>query len=150
MPIVTASAPDLAPKTWYGMPAYYRDGKVVCFFQPADKFKARYATFGFNDSAKLDDGGDVADLLGADEADGRRREEDRRAREEGGELMIASLQVTTIYVLDKDEALDFYVNKLGLEVGDDFKQGSYRWLTVRVPGDAVHRDLTRGARPAAP
>ena len=51
--------------------------------------------------------------------------------------MISSLQVTTIYVLDKDEALDFYVNKLGLEVGDDFKQGSYRWLTVRVPGDAV-------------
>jgi len=49
--------------------------------------------------------------------------------------MITSLQVTTIYVLDKDEALDFYVNKLGLEVGDDFKQGSYRWLTVRVPGD---------------
>ncbi len=49
--------------------------------------------------------------------------------------MIKSLQVTTIYVLDKDEALDFYVNKLGLEVGDDFKQGSYRWLTVRVPGE---------------
>ncbi len=50
--------------------------------------------------------------------------------------MIKNLQVTTIYVLDKDEALDFYVNKLGLEVGDDFKQGSYRWLTVRVPGEA--------------
>jgi catechol 2,3-dioxygenase-like lactoylglutathione lyase family enzyme len=49
--------------------------------------------------------------------------------------MITKIQVTTIYVLDKDEALDFYVNKLGLEVGDDFKQGSYRWLTVRVPGD---------------
>jgi catechol 2,3-dioxygenase-like lactoylglutathione lyase family enzyme len=48
--------------------------------------------------------------------------------------MIARLNVTTIYVLDKDEALDFYVNKLGLEVGQDFKQGSYRWLTVRVPG----------------
>jgi catechol 2,3-dioxygenase-like lactoylglutathione lyase family enzyme len=48
--------------------------------------------------------------------------------------MITKLHVTTIYVLDKDEALDFYVNKLGLEVGDDFKQGSYRWLTVRVPG----------------
>ena len=48
--------------------------------------------------------------------------------------MIANLHVTTIYVLDKDEALDFYVNKLGLEVGQDFKQGSYRWLTVRVPG----------------
>jgi catechol 2,3-dioxygenase-like lactoylglutathione lyase family enzyme len=48
--------------------------------------------------------------------------------------VIKNLHVTTIYVLDKDEALDFYVNKLGLEVGDDFKQGDYRWLTVRVPG----------------
>ena len=50
--------------------------------------------------------------------------------------MIKNLNVTTIFVLDKDEALDFYVNKLGLEVGQDFTQGSYRWLTVRVPGDA--------------
>jgi len=50
--------------------------------------------------------------------------------------MISNLSVTTIYVLDKDEALDFYVNKLGLELGQDFTQGSYRWLTVRVPGDA--------------
>jgi uncharacterized protein YdhG (YjbR/CyaY superfamily) len=54
--VIRASAPDLSPKTWYGMPAYARDGKVVCFFQAADKFKARYATFGFNDDAKLDDG----------------------------------------------------------------------------------------------
>ena len=54
--IVTANAPDLAPKTWYGMPAYAKDGKIVAFFQPADKFKARYATFGFNDDANLDDG----------------------------------------------------------------------------------------------
>ena len=54
--VVTASAPDLSPKTYYGMPAYARDGKVVCFFQPADKFKARYATFGFNDDANLDEG----------------------------------------------------------------------------------------------
>jgi uncharacterized protein YdhG (YjbR/CyaY superfamily) len=54
--IVTANAPSLAPKTWYGMPAYAKDGNVVCFFQPADKFKARYATFGFNDRAKLDEG----------------------------------------------------------------------------------------------
>ena len=54
--IVTAGAPDLMPKTWYGMPAYARDGKVVCFFQSADKFKARYATFGFSDEANLDDG----------------------------------------------------------------------------------------------
>jgi uncharacterized protein YdhG (YjbR/CyaY superfamily) len=54
--IVSASAPELMPKTWYGMPAYARDGKVLCFFQAADKFKARYATFGFDDQANLDDG----------------------------------------------------------------------------------------------
>jgi uncharacterized protein YdhG (YjbR/CyaY superfamily) len=54
--IVTANAPALVPKTWYGMPAYARAGKVVCFFQSADKFKARYATFGFNDDANLDEG----------------------------------------------------------------------------------------------
>ena len=54
--IVTASAPDLWPKTWYGMPAYAREGKVVCFFTPASKFKERYATFGFNATANLDDG----------------------------------------------------------------------------------------------
>jgi uncharacterized protein YdhG (YjbR/CyaY superfamily) len=52
----TKTAPDLMPKTWYGMPAYARDGKIVCFFQSAAKFGARYATFGFNDTAKLDDG----------------------------------------------------------------------------------------------
>jgi uncharacterized protein YdhG (YjbR/CyaY superfamily) len=72
--IVTASAPELSPKTWYGMPAYARDGKIVCFFQSADKFKARYATFGFNDSANLDEGTmwptsfALKDLTGADEA----------------------------------------------------------------------------------
>ena len=54
--LIKASAPALSPKTWYGMPAYAKDGKIVCFFQPADKFKARYATFGFNDDANLDDG----------------------------------------------------------------------------------------------
>jgi uncharacterized protein YdhG (YjbR/CyaY superfamily) len=54
--VIKASAPSLESKTWYGMPAYAKDGKIVCFFQPADKFKARYATFGFNDDAKLDDG----------------------------------------------------------------------------------------------
>jgi uncharacterized protein YdhG (YjbR/CyaY superfamily) len=54
--IVTASAPALAPKTWYGMPAYAKDGKVVCFFQSGQKFKTRYATFGFSDEAKLDEG----------------------------------------------------------------------------------------------
>ena len=54
--IVKASAPDLAPRTWYGMPAYAKEGKVVCFFQAAHKFKARYATFGFSDAANLDEG----------------------------------------------------------------------------------------------
>jgi uncharacterized protein YdhG (YjbR/CyaY superfamily) len=54
--IIKASAPALSPKTWYGMPAYARDGKVVCFFQPAQKFSTRYATFGFNDTANLDEG----------------------------------------------------------------------------------------------
>ncbi|MBB3730020.1 iron chaperone [Nonomuraea dietziae] len=54
--IVTASAPALTPKLWYGMPAYAKDGKVVCFFQSAEKFKARYATIGFNDIATLDEG----------------------------------------------------------------------------------------------
>ena len=54
--IVTATAPDLWPKTWYGMPAYARDGKVVCFFQSAEKFDSRYATLGFSDTATLDDG----------------------------------------------------------------------------------------------
>src|SRR6266545_6756686 len=54
--IVTANAPDLWPKTWYGMPAYARDGKLICFFKAADKFKSRYATFGFEENARLDDG----------------------------------------------------------------------------------------------
>ena len=54
--IITANAPALLPKTWYGMPAYARDGDVVCYFQAAAKFKARYATFGFNDRANLDEG----------------------------------------------------------------------------------------------
>jgi hypothetical protein len=72
--LITASAPELAPKTWYGMPAYARDGKVVCFFQSADKFKARYATFGFSDEANLDEGAmwptafALTELTAADEA----------------------------------------------------------------------------------
>ena len=72
--IVKASAPDLWPKTWYGMPAYAKDGKVVCFFQSAQKFDARYASFGFNDSANLDEGSmwptsfALTELTAADEA----------------------------------------------------------------------------------
>jgi uncharacterized protein YdhG (YjbR/CyaY superfamily) len=72
--IVKASAPALSPKTWYGMPAYAKDGKVVCFFTPASKFSSRYATFGFNDTANLDDGAmwptafALTELTAADEA----------------------------------------------------------------------------------
>jgi uncharacterized protein YdhG (YjbR/CyaY superfamily) len=72
--IVKASAPALSPKTWYGMPAYARDGKVVCFFQAAQKFNARYATFGFTDDANLDEGAmwptsfALTELTAADEA----------------------------------------------------------------------------------
>ncbi|MEV0291042.1 MULTISPECIES: DUF1801 domain-containing protein [unclassified Kribbella] len=54
--IIKDAAPELSPKLWYGMPAYYKDGKNVCFFQSAGKFKSRYSTFGFNDPANLDDG----------------------------------------------------------------------------------------------
>ena len=72
--IVTASAPALSPRTWYGMPAYAKDGKVVCFFQSAQKFDSRYATFGFSDQANLDEGAvwptsfAVKELTAADEA----------------------------------------------------------------------------------
>lgn len=54
--LILSTAPQLAPKTWYGMPAYHRDGSIICFFQSAGKFKARYATLGFTDKANLDDG----------------------------------------------------------------------------------------------
>jgi hypothetical protein len=54
--IITAAAPDLSPKTWYGMPAYAKDDEIVCFYKSADKFKSRYATFGFEEAANLDDG----------------------------------------------------------------------------------------------
>jgi len=72
--IIKASAPALSPRTWYGMPAYAKDGKVVCFFQSAQKFKTRYATFGFNDTANLDEGTmwpvafALTELTAADEA----------------------------------------------------------------------------------
>ena len=71
--LVTESAPELAPRTWYGMPAYGRDGKVVCYFKAAAKFKSRYAQFGFEDAATLDDGTvwptvfAITDLTEADE-----------------------------------------------------------------------------------
>jgi hypothetical protein len=72
--IIQASAPVLSPRTWYGMPAYAKNGKIVCFFQPAQKFKTRYSTLGFNDPAHLDDGAmwpiayALTELTAADEA----------------------------------------------------------------------------------
>jgi hypothetical protein len=72
--LIKASAPALSPRTWYGMPAYAKDGKVVCFFQSAQKFKTRYATFGFSDAANLDEGAiwptafALTELTAADEA----------------------------------------------------------------------------------
>jgi uncharacterized protein YdhG (YjbR/CyaY superfamily) len=72
--VIKASAPALSPKLWYGMPGYAKDGKVVCFFQAAQKFKSRYATFGFNDTANLDEGTmwptafALTELTAADEA----------------------------------------------------------------------------------
>jgi uncharacterized protein YdhG (YjbR/CyaY superfamily) len=72
--IVTASAPALSPKTWYGMPAYAKDGKVVCYFQSAQRFNSRYATFGFSDEANIDEGAmwptsfALKELTAADEA----------------------------------------------------------------------------------
>ena len=81
--IVAASAPALSPKTWYGMPAYAKDGKVVCFFQSAQKFKTRYATLGFSDAANLDKGTlwpvafALKELTAADEARWRARRRKR-------------------------------------------------------------------------
>jgi uncharacterized protein YdhG (YjbR/CyaY superfamily) len=72
--VVTVAAPALSPKTWYGMPAYAKDGKILCYFQSAGKFKSRYATFGFSDEANLDDGAmwptsfALKELTAADEA----------------------------------------------------------------------------------
>jgi uncharacterized protein YdhG (YjbR/CyaY superfamily) len=72
--LIKASAPALSPRLWYGMPAYAKDGKVVCFFTPASKFNSRYATFGFNDAANLDEGAmwptafALTELTAADEA----------------------------------------------------------------------------------
>jgi len=72
--VITTAVPSLSPRTWYGMPAYAKDGKILCHFQPADKFKTRYATLGFSDEARLDDGRlwpvayAVTELTPADEA----------------------------------------------------------------------------------
>ena len=84
--IVKAIAPDLSPKTWYGMPAYARDGKVVCFFQSAEKFESRYATLRLQRRGEPRQGRHVADLVRAEGIDRRRRGEDQGAGEESGEL----------------------------------------------------------------
>ena len=84
--IIKASARTLSPRLWYGMPAYAKNGKVVCFFQSARKFKTRYATLGFMHEANLDEGAMWPTAFAREGADRRRRGKDRRARAESGEL----------------------------------------------------------------
>ena len=88
--IIKASAPALSPKTWYGMPAYAKGDKVVCFFQSAQKFKSRYATFGFSDEANLDEGAMWPTSFALKELTAAEEAKDRRAREESGELRQSS------------------------------------------------------------
>ena len=99
--IIKDSAPTLSPKTWYGMPAYAKDDKVVCFFQSAEKFKARYATFGFNDAANLDKGAMWPSCLRPEGVDRHRRGEDRRTREEGSALSRPSPNVADSHDLTR-------------------------------------------------
>ena len=84
--IIAAHAPTLEPRTWYGMPAYARNGAVVCFFQSAQKFKSRYATLGFSDKAVLDDGRMWATAFALKGTWRRRRDPHPRAAEKSGEL----------------------------------------------------------------
>ena len=84
--IIERTAPSLKPRLWYGMPAYAEDGKVLCFFQSAAKFKARYATFGFEETAALDDGAMSAHLVRSHRARRRGRSQNRGARQEGARL----------------------------------------------------------------
>jgi hypothetical protein len=84
--IVKATAPELAPKTWYGMPAYAKDGKIVCFFQSAQKFKTRYATLGFSDQAQPRRRRHVAGHLRPRKADQSRRETNRRPHRASSQL----------------------------------------------------------------
>jgi uncharacterized protein YdhG (YjbR/CyaY superfamily) len=90
--IVMAAVPDLAPKTYYGMPAYAKDGNVICWFKNASKFKTRYATFEFSDKANLDEGAMWPTTYALTGVDGRRRGKDRRPSEEGGELRTGARQ----------------------------------------------------------
>ena len=84
--IVLKTAPALVPRTFYGMPAYARDGKVICFFQAKSKFKVRYSTLGFQPDARLDNGTHVAGRIRGDGADAGERDADRRAGEAGRRL----------------------------------------------------------------
>ena len=84
--IVTAAAPELAPKTWYGMPAYAKDGKWSCYFKPAAKFKMRYATLGFEDAANLDDGAIWPTVFAVDRIGEAEQKHDHRAGAEGRQL----------------------------------------------------------------
>ena len=97
--LVTAAAPELAPRLWYGMPAYAKDGKVVCFFQAASKFKTRYATFGFQHDANLDDGGmwPTAFGLAALTADGDPRVRKAAIQTLGGYGVVNDFPVERIY-----------------------------------------------------
>jgi hypothetical protein len=84
--IIKANAPVLSPRLWYGMPAYAKDGKVVCFFQGMEKFKTRYATFGFMHEANLDEGNMWPTAFALKKVTAAKRGKDRRTREESGEL----------------------------------------------------------------
>ena len=84
--LITSVAPDLAPKTWYGQPAYAKDGKVICFFQSAAKFKTRYATLGFSEDANLDEGTMWPTAFGLKELTAADEETDQRAGAAGGQL----------------------------------------------------------------
>ncbi len=88
--IIKDNAPVLSPKLWYGMPAYAMDGKIVCFFQPAQKFNTRYATLGFNDSAKIDEGSMWPVAYALEGNHPHRRGKDCRAGEESGRLKAAA------------------------------------------------------------
>ena len=152
-------AASLTVRTYYGMPAYARNGKVVAFYKPAEKFKSRYATFGFEEEAHLDDGEmwPTSWALTKLPRPPRSRSSpwSRRPRAEYGTgredtRMTTTLAVTSVKVLDQDEALDFYVNKLGPREGPGHQAGPVPLADGPLPRQSRGRDLPRGARPARP
>ena len=147
--IVKANAPELSPKTWYGMPAYARDGKVVCFFKSAEKFKSRYATLGLRRGGEPRRRRHVADLLRPEEVDRRRREEDRRAREEGGELRARSGSVPRrpVLLVGPFELLHLLVRQLQADdLGLSEQLGAADYAGARWPEVSANLRL----RPEAP